>query len=232
MKSKLVPAALAAVLSFMAPAHAGHVVCKASVQDAHGIATGWIGNDGQQTMPVKALFVFPPGTVARDAAAGDYALGKPANLPADSLFVSAQFALAMDGNDLRIGLDTLEIDGPAITRVDGKQAAPMFLAAAGGETLFFESAAIDGEVMGLRLHTDPGHSQKGDLTIPDEDKAGVSKLFAGGDAVIAASDIANPHPIYRAVVPMTDSATVQSMLVAALKKAAAAAPSGEGCQVM
>jgi hypothetical protein len=60
----------------------------------------------------------------------------------------------------------------------------------------------------------------------------VSKLFAGGDAVIAASDIANPHPIYRAVVPMTDSATVQSMLVAALKKAAAAAPSGEGCQVM
>ena len=128
-------AAFAAGLGWMAPVQAGNVVCKASVQDAHGIASGWIGHDGRQAVPLKGLFVFPPGTVAREAGASDYQLGKPAHLPPDTLFVSAQFALAMDGNDLHVGLDTLEIDGPSIARTDGGAVDPLFVLAPGADAV-------------------------------------------------------------------------------------------------
>ena len=223
-------AAFAAGLGWMAPVQAGNVVCKASVQDAHGIASGWIGNDGRQAVPLKGLFVFPPGTVAREAGASDYQLGKPAHLPPDTLFVSAQFALAMDGNDLHVGLDTLEIDGPSIARTDGGAVDPLFVLAPGADAVLRENAAVEGEAMALRLHTEPGHADRGDLSIPDEDKAAVSKLFAGGEVAIAGGDLHHPGAVYRTVVRMTDAATVQSMLVAALKQAAANAPAGAGCE--
>ena len=104
--------AIAAMLPFTASA--AKLACKASVQDGRGIATAWVTVDGASVVPTKASFVFPPGRIAVDAGAGSgYVLGKPPQLPEGTLFLLAQYAIIANGNNLRIGLDQVEIDGPS-----------------------------------------------------------------------------------------------------------------------
>lgn len=235
MKPMLVPAALAAALSFVAPVHAGNTMCQASVQDAHGIATGWIGTDGQQVVPLKGTFVFPPAQVALKPEAKGYTLGKPAKFPQGTLFLSAQYDFDQQGGDTRIRMDKVEVDGPTFMRPDGTPAHPMFLMTPDGDAMVREEAALEDDTFSLRLYPRDGKSSQGDIYVLPEERAALAKLFEpAGDVVVAAADLGGPSdgPVYQGVLHMTDQATVNAMIAAAMKQAAAAAPSGTGCTPM
>lgn len=221
--------AIAAMLPFTASA--AKLACKASVQDGRGIATAWVTVDGASVVPTKASFVFPPGRIAVDAGAGSgYVLGKPPQLPEGTLFLLAQYAIIANGNNLRIGLDQVEIDGPAYLRKDRKPVEPLFVLTTDGKSVLPETAVRDGELHTLRLHPRDGKSSQGDVYLPEDQRSILAGFFDSGDMTIAAGELHNGKAIYKAVIPMTDSKTIQAMLVAAMKKAAAAAPAG--CQAL
>lgn len=204
------------------------VLCKASVQDAHGIATGWIASDGQSFMPVRATFVFPSGEVAVEAEG--YKLTKPKKLPEDTLVVAAQYGFAIKDNDVRISLEQAEIDGPAYTRPDGKSADPLFVVAADGNAVIQEEAVENDGALTLMLHPADGKSSKGDIYVAAADRPGLATAFERtSDLAIAAGDLKNGSAIYRVAIHMTDPDTRNRMIGDALKKAASAAPAGEGC---
>jgi len=229
MKSYTWAAALLAV-AMPSAALADTFVCKASIQDARGIATGWIATDGHSVVPVKATFVFPPGTVALQAKAKGFKLAKPAHLPEKALFVSVQYGFDVKGNDIKINLDQAEVDGPAYKRPDGNEAQPIFLMAADGGSVVREDAAEDGGALSLRLYPRDGKSTKGDIyVLPAERPALAKALDHTPDLLVAAGDWKGSGVIYQAVVHMTDPDTRKTMIATAMKKAAASAPAGEGC---
>jgi len=228
MKSVLATAAVLAAL-FPCAAFAGNTICKASVQDTHGIAMAWIGTDGKEVVPLKANFVYPRGKIA--PMAKGFKIGKAAHLPAGTVFLSAEFGFDVKDGDLKMTVDTVEVDGPTFTRPDSKPSEPMFLLSPGDEAVVREEAVEAEGTLTLRLHPADGKSEKGEIYMLAEERPTLGKILGGaGLVVVAAGDMKGGGIIYQAAIDMPDVATRNTMIASAIKKAAAAAPSGEGCQ--
>jgi hypothetical protein len=226
-------AALAVLASVFLPgaAMADTVLCKASVQDVHGIATGWIASDGQNAVPVRATFVFPSGQVPAQAKAKGFKLKKPGHLPEQTVFVSAEFSFSNEGSDLRIQLEKVEVDGPAYRRPDGAEPKPLFLLSPGDDEVVREDAVEEDGGLSLRLYPTDGKSTRGDIHMLEEERPALAKIINQADTVVvAAADLdGKTGIIYQTALNMTDAKTRNTMVANALKKAAAAVASGDGC---
>ncbi len=221
---------LAAVaVLFVGPAMAGTTLCKSSVQDAHGIATGYIATDGTQTVPIKASFVFPSGPVVLKA--DGFTLETPQNIPEATLYLSAQYGFEVQGNDIRINLEQVEVDGPGYVRPDGKAADPVFVLAGDGNAIVREQPIEADGTLTLMLHPTDGKSTRGDVHVREEERGALATVLDHtAEVVAAAGDTANTDAIYSTVIHMTDVDTRNKMIAVALRQAAALAPNGDGCQ--